>query len=91
MLAAEVHKLGLNVITYTGWTYEQIIDGLDSHAGWRELLAETDVLVDGRFLLEEKSLAILFRGSRNQRTIDVKRSLVQGVALECDLKDGMPT
>ena len=91
VLAAEVHKLGLNVITYTGWTYEQIIDGLDSHAGWRELLAETDVLVDGRFLLEEKSLAILFRGSRNQRTIDVKRSLVQGVALECDLKDGMPT
>ena len=91
VLAAEVHKLGLNVITYTGWTYEQIIDGLDSHAGWRELLAETDVLVDGRFLLEEKSLAILFRGSRNQRTIDVKRSLVQGVALECDLKDRMPT
>lgn len=91
VLAAEVHKLGLNVITYTGWTYEQIIDGLDSHAGWRELLAETDVLVDGRFLLKEKSLAILFRGSRNQRTIDVKRSLVQGVALECDLKDGMPT
>ena len=91
VLAAEVHKLGLNVITYTGWTYEQIMDGLDSHAGWRDLLAETDVLVDGRFLLEEKSLAILFRGSRNQRTIDVKRSLVQGVALECDLKDGMPT
>ena len=39
VLAAEVHKLGLNVITYTGWTYEQIMDGLDSHAGWRDLLA----------------------------------------------------
>lgn len=90
VLAAEVHKLGLNVITYTGWTYEQIMDGLDSHAGWRDLLAETDVLVDGRFLLEEKSLAILFRGSRNQRTIDVKRSQAQGAAVECDLKDGMP-
>lgn len=90
VLAAEVHKLGLNVITYTGWTYEQIMDGLDSHAGWRELLAETDVLVDGRFLLEEKSLAILFRGSRNQRTIDVKRSQAQGAAVECDLKEGMP-
>ena len=76
VLAAEVHK--------------QIMDGLDSHAGWRDLLAETDVLVDGRFLLEEKSLAILFRGSRNQRTIDVKRSQAQGAAVECDLKDGMP-
>ena len=90
VLAAEGHKLGLNVITYTGWTYEQIMDGLDSHTGWRDLLAETDVLVDGRFLLEEKSLAILFRGSRNQRTIDVKRSQAQGAAVECDLKDGMP-
>ena len=40
VLAAEVHKLGLNVITYTGWTYEQIMDGLDSHAGWRDLLEE---------------------------------------------------
>lgn len=91
VLAAEAHKLGLNVITYTGWTYEQIQGGLDSHAGWRELLAVTDVLVDGRFLLEEKSLAVLFRGSRNQRTIDVKRSLAQGTVVECDLRDGMPT
>lgn len=90
LLAAETHKLGLSVITYTGWTYEQLVEGAPSHPGWGALLAETDVLVDGRFLLEEKSLAVLFRGSRNQRTIDVKRSLEQGAAVECDLKDGMP-
>ena len=90
VLASEVHKLGLNVVTYTGWTYEQIVEGLDAHPGWKELLAQSDVLVDGRFLLEEKSLALLFRGSRNQRTINVKQSLEEGRAVECDLKNGMP-
>lgn len=90
LLAAEVHRLGLNVITYTGWTYEQLVEGFDSRPGWRALLAETDVLVDGRFLLAEKSLAVPFRGSRNQRTIDVKRSLAEGRAVECDLTAGLP-
>lgn len=90
LLAAGVHQLGLNVITYTGWAFEQLVEGPASHPGWEALLAETDVLVDGRFLLEEKSLALPFRGSRNQRTIDVKRSLAEGKAIECDLRDGIP-
>lgn len=91
VLAAGVHRLGLNVVTYTGWTYEQLIDGCSTHPSWEALLAETDVLVDGPFLLAEKSLALLFRGSRNQRTIDVKRSLALGYAVECDLHNGMPS
>lgn len=91
ILAAEAHRLGLNVMTYTGWTYEQLMDGIASHPGWEALLKETDVLVDGRFLLEEKSLALPFRGSRNQRALDVKRSLADGTAVECELRDGMPS
>ena len=84
VLAAEVRKLGLNVITYTGYTIEQLLAGLDTHPGWRELLEQTDTLVDGPFLVEQKSLSLRFRGSRNQRVIDPAASLQAGKAIEKD-------
>ncbi|MGN0136106.1 anaerobic ribonucleoside-triphosphate reductase activating protein [Anaerotignum sp.] len=75
-LAEGAHKLGLNVWTYTGYTWEAL---------WQEndpekiaLLKETDVLVDGPFLLAERSLELRYKGSKNQRTIDVKKSLEIG-------------
>lgn len=75
-LAEGAHKIGLNVWTYTGYTWEAL---------WEEnapekiaLLKETDVLVDGPFLLAERSLELQFCGSRNQRLIDVKKSLAEG-------------
>ncbi len=80
-IAKAAHEKGLNVWTYTGYTYEQLLAGQGNHPGWKELLAETDVLVDGRFLLEERTLEIKFRGSRNQRLIDVKKSLAAGGAV----------
>ena len=74
-LAEGAHKIGLNVWTYTGYTWEAL---------WEEnapekiaLLKETDVLVDGPFLLAERSLELRFCGSRNQRFIDVKKSLAE--------------
>ncbi len=75
-LGAEIKKRKLHLMTYTGYTYEQILDGIEKgEKGWMELLSVTDILVDGRFILEEKSLNLLFRGSKNQRLIDVKKSL----------------
>ena len=63
--------MGLNVWCYTGFTYEQML--LNPKA--RKLLEQIDVLVDGKFVQEEKSYDIYFRGSRNQRIIDVPKSL----------------
>ncbi len=77
-IAMAAHEKGLNVWTYTGYTYEQLLAGQGKHPGWNELLSQTDVLVDGRFLLEQRSLEIKFRGSRNQRLIDVQKSLKAG-------------
>ena len=77
-IAKAAHEKGLNVWTYTGYTYEQLTAGQANHPGWKELLGETDVLVDGRFLLEQRSLEIKFRGSRNQRLINVKKTLESG-------------
>lgn len=71
LICKAAHELGLNVWCYTGFTYENIL----LNPIQRKLLEHIDVLVDGKFILEEKSLDIYFRGSRNQRIIDVKKSL----------------
>ncbi len=81
-LAKEIHKKNLDVIVYTGYTIEQLLAGLDTNPGWKELLNETDTLVDGPFIMEQKSLMIKFRGSKNQRVIDPKQSLIQNMAVE---------
>lgn len=72
-LAEGAHKIGLNVWTYTGYTWEALLEENDAEK--LALLKETDVLVDGPFLLAERSLELRFCGSRNQRLIDVKKSL----------------
>lgn len=69
--AAKAH--GLNVWTYSGWTFEQLLK--DSREGVRELLELTDVLVDGPFVLAQRSLSLKWRGSANQRILDVPKSL----------------
>ncbi len=70
-IAHAAHDLGLNVWCYTGFTYEEMIRNPEH----KKLLEEIDVLVDGKFILEEKSYDIYFRGSKNQRIIDVPKSL----------------
>lgn len=75
-LAEGAHKLGLNVWTYTGYTWETLLE--ENDADKLALLKESDVLVDGPFLLAERSLELQFCGSRNQRLIDVKKSLAAG-------------
>ncbi len=80
-LAREVHKLRKNVIVYSGYTFEELIELSETEAAVGELLGETDILIDGRFVLEQKSLMLRFRGSKNQRIIDVKKSLADGCAV----------
>lgn len=75
-LAQRIHALGKDVTCYTGYTYEEIISS--GNEDWIKLLDETDVLIDGRFILEKRNLKLLFRGSSNQRIIDVKQSRKMG-------------
>ncbi len=74
-IAKYCHQLGLNVWCYTGYTFEQLLKIAEKNPKMLELLNELDVLVDGRFVLEKKSLNAHFRGSTNQRIIDVPQSL----------------
>lgn len=71
-LAKKAHEMGLNVWTYTGYTWEEIFSS--DQPAWKKLLRQTDVLVDGRFLKQERTLDMPFVGSRNQRVIDVAKS-----------------
>lgn len=78
-LAARARARGLNVWTYTGYTYEQLTGA--AHPDWEALLAQTDVLVDGPFVLSLKSYGARFRGSTNQRLVDVPASRRAGQAV----------
>ena len=81
-IARAARALGLNVWSYSGYTFEEITErGTEAQ---KALLRELDVLVDGRFELEKRSLECRFRGSSNQRLIDVPASLTAGCPVECD-------
>lgn len=75
-LALEAKKLELDVVTYTGYTYEEL-EALNL-PGSTELLALTDLLVDGPYMQEHKDISLPFRGSSNQRVIDLRATRVQG-------------
>lgn len=75
-LAREAKKMGLDVVTYTGYTYEELLT--INLPGSMELLAETDILVDGPFQIECRDISLAFRGSTNQRLIDLAKTREQG-------------
>ena len=69
---------GYEVASYTGYTFEALLAGTPEQ---RALLDTLDVLIDGPFLLAERSLELNFRGSANQRILNVPRSLEAGAAV----------
>lgn len=75
-LCARVRTLGLNIWAYTGYTWEAL-QARPADDPVHALLTQIDVLVDGPFILAQRSLEIPFRGSANQRLIDVPASLAQ--------------
>ena len=80
VLGEKIKSIGLNITTYTGYTFEELYTGNNTH--WNELLAVTDILIDGKFIQELKDWTIKFRGSSNQRYIDCPASLKAGKAIE---------
>ena len=82
-LARLLKEKGYEVASYSGFTFEELLEGTE---GQKMLLESIDILIDGPFLLAQKSLEIAFRGSRNQRILDVKKSLAAGKAVETTSK-----
>lgn len=74
-IARRVKEKGLDIWAYSGWTFDQLLRGTPEQ---QELLRLCDVLVDGPFILSQRSLTLKWKGSANQRVIDVPKSLEAG-------------
>lgn len=81
-LAELVHSRGLDVMVYSGWTLEELwaMDNPEVQA----LLEQADYLVDGPFLLEQRDIDLNFRGSANQRVLDMKKTREAGTPVWAD-------
>ena len=77
-LARLLKEKGYEVASYSGYTFEALLEGSEDQ---KALLASIDILIDGPFVMAERSLETTFRGSRNQRILDVPKSLAAGRAV----------
>ncbi len=84
-IAKFCQEKGLNVWCYTGYTYEDLIKKSKEDKNIIPLLENIDVLVDGPFILQQKSYDVKFRGSKNQRLIAAKKSIKENKV--CLLED----
>lgn len=73
----------LNIVIYSGFTFEQIITDPNKKA----LLELCDMLIDDKFEQDKRSLSLLYRGSLNQRLIDVQQSLKQNRPIEYSIDE----
>lgn len=80
-LAERLIDAGKNIWIYSGYTFEEIIKNEEM----KELLALCTVLVDGRFVLSKKGINMRFKGSENQRILDVKKSLAEMKPILADI------
>ena len=87
-IADAARRKGLNVWVYTGFTFEELAARAKHDDDIKSLLESADVLVDGPYIAAERSLSLKWRGSRNQRVVDVPKSLACGRAVEH--MSGMP-
>lgn len=72
VLARRLKAEDYEIASYSGYTFEELLSGTEAQ---KDLLSNLDVLIDGPFLLDERSLSLSFRGSKNQRILDVPESL----------------
>ena len=77
-LAKAIHQRGLDVWSYSGYTLEELQERAEKDKATRALLKELDVLVDGSYEEDQRDLTLHFRGSRNQRVIDMKKTSATG-------------
>jgi len=80
-LAKKLIAAGKNIWIYSGYTFEEIIEDEEK----KELLSLCTVLVDGKFILDQKGINMRFKGSDNQRILDVKKSLEKMEPIPADI------
>ncbi|MBQ5334208.1 MAG: anaerobic ribonucleoside-triphosphate reductase activating protein [Oscillospiraceae bacterium] len=84
-LGSMIRKKGLDIIAYSGYTYEYLKSHADCENYFDDLLNVCDYLVDGPFILAERNIDLRFRGSANQRIIDLKKTAKEGRMITAEL------
>lgn len=77
-LSMKLKRYGTNIWVYTGFMFEEL------QLKYKDIIQYIDVLVDGLFILEQRDLSLYFKGSRNQRVIDIQNSLLQNKIILVD-------
>jgi anaerobic ribonucleoside-triphosphate reductase activating protein len=75
-VAQSARQLGWDVVTYTGFTYEELV--ADNSSGVKALLSASDILIDGKYIHALRDAKLKFRGSSNQRMIDIAETQKNG-------------
>lgn len=78
LLGRQVKGAGYSIVTYTGYTIEEILAQSRQSAAWLDLLEVTDILIDGPYLQNQRDPSLLFCGSANQRILHVQATLKAG-------------
>lgn len=86
-LARYIKSLNMNVWCYTGFTFERLLKLSKIQPAIMEFLKNIDILIDGPFIISKRSYSAKFRGSSNQRIIDVAKSLEAGRAIQTLLEE----
>ena len=77
-LAVKLKEKNIHIVAYTGYTYEELVKLSEENEKIKKLLEHIDILIDGRFVLEKRDLTLQFKGSSNQRYIDMNAAREQG-------------
>lgn len=86
VLGGEINRLGFNLVIYSGYTFEELLDKSRREEGVDRLLKTGWLLIEGPYRQKERDLSLPFRGSRNQRILDLPRSLQLNRAVIYDPK-----
>lgn len=84
-MAEKLKASGYHLMAFTGYTFEKLLEMSKEDENVKKFLNLLDVIIDGKFILAQRSLELRYKGSKNQRTIDVKESIKQGRAVEIEL------
>jgi len=77
-LALRLKEKNVNILAYSGYTYEELISLQKKDENIKALLENIDILIDGRFVIEKRDLELQFKGSSNQRYIDMNATREKG-------------
>ncbi len=84
-MAEKLKASGYHLMAFTGYTFEKLLEMSKEDENVKKFLNLLDVIIDGKFILAQRSLELRYKGSKNQRTIDVKESIKQGRAVEIEI------